>query len=105
MLSRRPHEWLQPQIKRQGVVEGVHHVDVLVEEHVTLGEASRHLPHPRQLLCVFLILLLPVHHLGGDLCQGRVRLTDPHDSIKNSGAGQQLLGGTFCLKNVVIATL
>ena len=35
-----PDERLEAGVDRQGVVEGVHHVDVLVEQHVAPSQAA-----------------------------------------------------------------
>ena len=40
VLASCPDERLEPGVDRQGVVEGVHHVDVLVEQHVAPSQAT-----------------------------------------------------------------
>ena len=40
VLASCPDERLEPGVDRQRVVEGVHHVDVLVQQHVAPSQAT-----------------------------------------------------------------
>ena len=49
LLSSCPDKRLESHIRRQGCVERVHHVNILVEQHVTASKSSRDLSYRREL--------------------------------------------------------
>jgi len=58
LLSSCPDKRLESHIRRQGCVERVHHVNILVEQHVTASKSSRDLSYRRELGAVYGISVL-----------------------------------------------
>ena len=49
LLSSCPDKRLKSHVGREGCVEGLHHVNVLIEQHVAASKSSRDLSHRREL--------------------------------------------------------
>ena len=49
LLSSCPNKRLKPHIRRQGSVERLHHIDVLIEQHVAASKTSGDISHCREL--------------------------------------------------------
>ena len=58
LLSSCPDKRLKSHVGRQGCVERLHHVNVLVEQHVAASKGSRDLSHSRELGAVHSVPVL-----------------------------------------------